>query len=136
MSRKPGRGSPSNKPSCIDKLAKWIVLGLQGKHLLGQLGQSIIPSSIIIGNCSEEDKFDLKEFGNSLKSCPQSRNENPKIIKTNLMSDVKSKIFNFDVYPEIYFAENFKEEYFIKRESKNPINTCLASWINGTVDLM
>ena len=45
---KPGRGDPTLSMSCSDKIAKWLVLGMQGSLLSNFLPQPIYPSTIVI----------------------------------------------------------------------------------------
>ncbi|RWS30186.1 double-stranded RNA-specific editase 1-like protein [Leptotrombidium deliense] len=56
--RKPGKGERCLKPSCVDKLCKWNILGLQGRRLLAFTKKPIRFETIIIGNCGQENEFD------------------------------------------------------------------------------
>ncbi len=48
---KPGRGDPTLSMSCSDKIAKWIVLGIQGSLLDIFLTRPIYLKGIIVGKC-------------------------------------------------------------------------------------
>ena len=45
---KPGRGDPTNSMSCSDKIAKWLVLGIQGSLLSFFLNEPVYLKAIII----------------------------------------------------------------------------------------
>ncbi|CAF0710605.1 unnamed protein product [Brachionus calyciflorus] len=53
---KPGRGDPTISMSCSDKIAKWLVLGIQGALLSNLIKEPIYLDTIVIGKCpySEE----------------------------------------------------------------------------------
>lgn len=46
---KPGRGDPTISMSCSDKIAKWLVLGIQGSLLSNLLAKPIYLNFIVIG---------------------------------------------------------------------------------------
>lgn len=48
---KPGRGDPTLSMSCSDKIAKWIVLGIQGSLLDILLTKPIYLRAIVVGKC-------------------------------------------------------------------------------------
>ncbi|RNA08298.1 tRNA-specific adenosine deaminase 1 [Brachionus plicatilis] len=48
---KPGRGDPTISMSCSDKIAKWLILGIQGSLLSNLLAKPIYLSAIVIGKC-------------------------------------------------------------------------------------
>lgn len=49
MRTKPGRGDPTISMSCSDKIAKWLVLGIQGSLLSNLFEKPIYLSAIVIG---------------------------------------------------------------------------------------
>jgi tRNA-specific adenosine deaminase 1 len=46
---KPGRGDPTTSMSCSDKIAKWLVLGIQGSLLSVLLDKPIYLKAIVLG---------------------------------------------------------------------------------------
>ncbi len=48
---KPGRGDPTISMSCSDKIAKWLVVGLQGSLLSNFLLKPIYVKAIVVGQC-------------------------------------------------------------------------------------
>lgn len=46
---KPGRGDPTKCMSCSDKMAKWLVLGIQGSLMSILMDKPIYLSAIVIG---------------------------------------------------------------------------------------
>jgi hypothetical protein len=92
LRRKPGKGEPSNQPSCIDKIARWIRLGLQGRRLLQVLKKPVPLHGIIVGNCSLEREFDEQYFRERLSLASElSRKWDPYSTVTNEPSKKKSK---------------------------------------------
>ena len=45
---KPGRGDPTKSMSCSDKIAKWLVLGVQGSFLSMLLDKPIYLKTIVV----------------------------------------------------------------------------------------
>lgn len=45
---KPGRGDPTISMSCTDKIAKWLVLGIQGSLLSNILDKPIYLNAIVL----------------------------------------------------------------------------------------
>lgn len=66
LRQKPGRGERSAKCSCIDKIAKWCVLGVQGRKLIEFTRNAIKFETIVIGNCSEQREYDERILLDSL----------------------------------------------------------------------
>jgi len=48
---KPGRGDPTISMSCSDKIAKWLVVGIQGSLLSNFLLKPIYLKAIVVGQC-------------------------------------------------------------------------------------
>lgn len=108
MQRKPGRGELCLEASCVDKIAKWNLLGLQGRRLLGFVKKAVKLDSIIIGNCSLEFEFDE----NLLASC----------LKVNQQGHFESH------FPNIYFCQSFKYDPFIRRPGLKACTTAIVYW--------
>ncbi|XP_032680419.1 tRNA-specific adenosine deaminase 1 isoform X2 [Odontomachus brunneus] len=77
---KPGRGDPTNSLSCSDKIAKWLILGLQGSFL-SLLIPPIKLESITIGvDCP----FSLDAMERGLYKRFNNKVDRPKILQAKL----------------------------------------------------
>lgn len=117
LNRKPGRGVLCAKTSCIKKIAKWNCLGLQGRQLIGLTKAPLYINNIVIGNCGQ-----LGEY-------------NQQLIEDMLsLKDSNCVTFNpfvLNVLPSIKFCQQFRNELFIKRESKRSTSTAIVMWLEG-----
>ncbi|XP_025263635.1 tRNA-specific adenosine deaminase 1 isoform X4 [Camponotus floridanus] len=77
---KPGRGNPTNSLSCSDKMAKWLILGLQGS-LLSLLIPPIKLKSITIGGSCP---FSLDAMERGLYKRFNNEMDKPKIFQAKI----------------------------------------------------
>ncbi|EFN89341.1 tRNA-specific adenosine deaminase 1 [Harpegnathos saltator] len=77
---KPGRGDPTKSLSCSDKIAKWLILGLQGSFLSLMIPSIRLESITIGGGCPFS--FDAMERG--LYKRFNNKMHNPKIFQAKL----------------------------------------------------
>lgn len=108
VKRKPGKGEICLEASCIDKIAKWNIFGLQGRRLIGFINKPIKLDSIIIGNCSEELEFDQDLLTSCLK-LDQEKNDINSILK-------------------VYFCSSFKLNPFIRLPHLKACPTAIVYW--------
>ncbi|KAI9556358.1 hypothetical protein GHT06_018932 [Daphnia sinensis] len=87
---KPGRGDRTLSMSCSDKLAKWIILGIQGSLLMNFLSSPIYFSHIIIGKChfsqSAMERALITRFESAINQIQNSkfRQHKPEISQSQL----------------------------------------------------
>lgn len=117
--RKPGRGIPTCKASCIDKLTKWNLLGLQGMRLLPHFNSPVFFDYLIIGNCGQTDDFNEERLG-SLLNCD-----------INELS--VDNLFKREKVIECLFCESFRHEEFIKTNERRAASTSIVYWKDGKI---
>lgn len=115
--RKPGRGIPTSKTSCIDKLAKWNLLGLQGMRLLPRFSCPVFFDYLIIGNCGQTGDFNEERL-DCLINCESNELGVDKLFK-------KKKVI------ECSFCESFRHEEFVKTSEKRAASTSIVYWKDG-----
>ncbi|CAG2117525.1 unnamed protein product, partial [Medioppia subpectinata] len=114
--RKPGRGEPCHKPTCLKKIAKWIYLGLQGKRLIECTKDPIYINNIVIGNCGQIGEYDEQMIKDLLALDANCVSHNP---------------FKLDFLPQIKFCKDFRNDLFIKCNEKQSAPTALVMWLTG-----
>lgn len=122
--RKPGRGSLCPKPSCINKIAKWNLLGIQGKQLIGFTKRPIYIENIIIGNCGQEEEYDEHYLKESLRC--DFHNE----------CKVFTNLFTLNRLPKLMFCKDFRKDILVRSLSKRPSPTSIVSWIEGLIKFL
>lgn len=124
VNRKPGRGELCPKAACIHKLAKWNILGLQGRQLLPLVGYPITMDKIIIGNCElEEGTFAHEQI---LARLTLNQDELPSSLQ-------HPELFNFTKTPKLAFASHFRYEPFLREatgnnKTKRPCGSSITAW--------
>jgi hypothetical protein len=115
--RKPGRGSLCSKPSCIKKIAKWNYMGLQGRQLIQLTRTPIYINNIVIGNCGEIGEYDQQMIIDMLS-----------LNQTNCLT---INPFNLNRLPSIKFCQQFRNDLFIKTQSKRSSSTAIVMWLES-----
>lgn len=114
VNRKPGKGEFCPEPSCIDKIAKWTILGIQGKRLLSITHKPVKLTSIVIGNCVQQVEYDEK------------------LLKKALILDVLGlkvpEIFQSKELIGTFFVEQIKIHPFIKMVSLQACPSAIVCW--------
>ncbi|XP_014478098.1 PREDICTED: tRNA-specific adenosine deaminase 1 isoform X2 [Dinoponera quadriceps] len=77
---KPGRGDPTSSLSCSDKIAKWLILGLQGSFLSLLIPPIKLESITIGGDCP----FSLDAMERGLYKRFNDKIDGPKILQAKL----------------------------------------------------
>ncbi|RWR98748.1 double-stranded RNA-specific editase 1-like protein, partial [Dinothrombium tinctorium] len=133
IQRKPGKGEKCEKASCVDKIAKWNILGFQGRRLLAITKKPIKFDSIVIGNCTEKPEYNGKRFRACLTIDKYQIDPNQnKIIKSEI-----TNMFPLNYCPSLHFNENFRESIFTRRESVNASNSAIVFWKeNGSTNMV
>lgn len=117
---KPGKGDFCPEPSCIDKITKWSILGVQGKRLIAITRKAIRLKSIIIGNCVAE-KAEYDEY--LLKLALH-------VDDDQLHSNIASifQIEGNNRLPDIFFVEQINCNPFVKRDSLQACPSAIVCW--------
>ena len=121
FSKKPGRGEPCLKPTCMNKLIKWNLLGLQGRRLIEYTKKPIRINNIIIGNCGQIGEFDQQFLARLFKT--------DNLIENDLFKPDDYKIPNF------MFNQEFRKTPFIKTHSNSPSPSSIVAWKEGIFTL-
>lgn len=116
--KKPGRGEPSLKASCVDKLCKWLQMGIQGCHLLSYTQNPVIFTHVIIGNCVDHKEFNEMSLRQSVVVDEMNPSQHKK-RKTEMSSSM----------PDVFFDEDFKHELLIKRDDKSSSPSAIVCWM-------
>lgn len=122
--RKPGKGEPFHKSSCVDKLCKWIHIGIQGKSLCKHFSAPIHLNGIIVGNCVDKKEFDEQVLRKRLslsfedEECPNKKQK---------VTDIPDRSQNID----IGFDESFVKEELTRRSEKRPCPISNVCWTDG-----
>lgn len=119
--RKPGKGEPCLKASCTDKIAKWLILGLQGRKLMGLIHNPIRLKGIVIGNCVRVPEFDEDLFGRRV--CPPNDTFDTK---------QSSHLFPPVTGIHILFDESFQKECLTRDTGKRACPSAIVSWMEGS----
>lgn len=140
LRRKPGKGEPSNAPSCTDKIARWIRLGLQGRRLLQVLKKPVTLDGIIVGNCCLEKEFDEAYFRERLSLSPEmTRAWDPKAVAEEppkealakkLKTDAEGDFWNENVHKtlDIKFNVKFVDPHLTRKKELLPFPTSMVVW--------
>ncbi|XP_074595098.1 adenosine deaminase, tRNA-specific 1 [Brevipalpus obovatus] len=115
--RKPGRGEPCIEPSCVDKLLKWSILGVQGKLLLSITKKPLFISMLVIGNCVETIEYDETLLRSAL-----SLELNDDNFPHNLFQRGQLP------YLATVFVEEFRAPEFIKTDLLNVCPSAIVFW--------
>ena len=140
LRRKPGKGEPFNAPSCIDKLARWLRFGLQGRRLLQVIKKPITLSGIVIGNCTVEKEWDEGYLKERLSlSETLSRRWNPNAVQVETVTEPLAKKArtddpndfwneNINETIELLFNKKFVDQALTRTKDLVPFPTSLVLW--------
>lgn len=137
LRRKPGRGEPCLKASCVDKLAKWHLFGLQGKRLLACIGKSVNMDSLVIGNCVESVEFDSEAlsqamFPERIGSQSETREDDDDSDSEPASKRPKQEqVFRVNKQIPISFADEFRKDELTRTSSKRASSGAIVSWLEG-----
>jgi hypothetical protein len=121
--RKPGRGEPCLKASCTDKLAKWLIMGLQGRKLMRLLHNPIKLKGIVIGNCVRDPEFDQDLFATRI--CASFPSDDPSI------ANMSSHLFHPVTDMSILFDDSFRKECLTRDPGKRASPSAIVCWMDG-----
>ncbi|KAI1285158.1 tRNA-specific adenosine deaminase 1 [Halotydeus destructor] len=122
--RKPGRGSRCLKPSCIDKLAKWVRFGLQGKSLIAYTRVPVRIHSLVIGNCVEQQEFDRQRLLAALGIVEPVAEHQQSAKKPRLEIEQFEPPMDFS----INFCETFKKDCLTKSDTRQACSNAIVAW--------
>ena len=130
LRRKPGRGESCAKPSCVDKLAKWVRVGFQGEKLIAFTKKRIEISSIHIGNCVEHIEFDQRRLKSALvETAEGSRTDTGNSPKAKRLKTTASDLLFPDRTDiDIVFCEDFRQVELTRTNSRKACPSAVVAW--------
>jgi hypothetical protein len=92
-------------------------MGLQGKHLIQLTRTPIYINNIVIGNCGQVGEYDQQMLVDMLS-----------INQSNCLT---INPFNLNRLPSFKFCQHFRNDLFVKTDSKCSSSTAIVMWLES-----